>query len=222
MKLLQKNKFLIISCFIFFLFSKGFSETINFKADSMKGSMGESNNKTILEGKAWIETETIELFADKITLSGKDYDSIYAEGNVKGSYKESGFSFACETLDYNRLLELVILKTNVSIEDFENNLTATAQIVEYDKKNDVSTMQINVQINHKNSICTATLAIYKKTEKLLDLSGNPKIIRDNDTFSAQEITLNMETEEITLDGKVRGSVVEKKTKEESENQEENK
>ena len=59
-------------------------------------------------------------------------------------------------------------------------------------------------------------------EKLLDLSGNPKIIRDTDTFSAQEITLNMETEEITLDGKVRGSVVEKKTKEESENQEENK
>ena len=60
-----------------------------------------------------------------------------------------------------------------------------------------------------------TLAIYKKTEKLLDLSGNPKIIRDNDTFSAQEITLNMETEEITLDGKVRGSVTEKKETEDS-------
>ena len=109
----------------------------------------------------------------------------------------------------------MLLKEKVNITDTENELTATASIVEYDKNLEVSTMQINVVINHKDSVCTGTLAIYKKNEQILDLSGNPKIVRDSDTFTAQDITLNMETEEITLDGKVRGSVTEKKETEDS-------
>jgi lipopolysaccharide export system protein LptA len=38
------------------------------------------------------------------------------------------------------------------------------------------------------------------------MNGNPQIQRDTDVFRAREITLNMDTEDITLDGRVRGSV----------------
>ena len=38
------------------------------------------------------------------------------------------------------------------------------------------------------------------------MSGNPKIVQGKDTFRAQEITLNLESQEITLDGRVRGTV----------------
>jgi lipopolysaccharide export system protein LptA len=41
---------------------------------------------------------------------------------------------------------------------------------------------------------------------MLEMSGNPQIKRDTDVFRAREITLNMDTEDITLDGRVRGSV----------------
>lgn len=211
MKLLKKIRKLLFSLLILCFFSIGFSESIKFKADSMRGSIGENNTTTTLTGNAWIETDSLELFADKITLSGENYNKIVAEGNVKGSYKDSEFSFSCDNLEYNQSTEIVILKNNVSLEDKENNLTAKAKIIEYDKKIEVATMQINVEIIHENSVCTATLAIYKKADQLLDLSGSPNILQNEDSFSAQEITLNMETEEITLDGKVKGSVIDKKT-----------
>ena len=215
MKLQQKTKIFLL-LFIFMIFTSNlFSGTINFKANSMSGSIGENNTTTKLSGKAWIENEDLELSADEIILSGDNYDFIVATGNVKGKYKTSDFSFSCNTLEYNQNTGIVLLKEKVTITDTENELTATASIVEYDKNLEVSTMQINVVINHKDSVCTGTLAIYKKNEQILDLSGNPKIVRDSDTFTAQDITLNMETEEITLDGKVRGSVTEKKETEDS-------
>ena len=58
----------------------------------------------------------------------------------------------------------------------------------------------------KNNTCTGANAIYKKKEQTLELSGTPQIIKDKDTFKANEIFMNLETEEIVLDGKVRGSV----------------
>ena len=43
---------------------------------------------------------------------------------------------------------------------------------------------------------------------MLEMTGNPQVVRGKDTFRAQEITFNLDTEEITLDGRVRGSVTE--------------
>ena len=45
------------------------------------------------------------------------------------------------------------------------------------------------------------------------MSGNPKIIQGQDSFRAQEITLNLESQEITLDGRVRGTVSDTKKEE---------
>lgn len=215
MKLQLKIKKCLLSLCLLTLSFFIFPDTIQFKANSMQGSIGENNTYTVLKGNAWIENEDLELFADEISLKGENYDFITAKGNISGRYKTSDFSFSCNLLEYNKNTGIVLLKENVSIEDKENEISATASIVEYDKNIEVATMQINVIINHKNSVCTGTLAIYKKNEKMLDLSGNPKINRDSDTFTAQDITLNMETEEIILDGKVRGSVVDKKEDEKS-------
>jgi lipopolysaccharide export system protein LptA len=210
-KLLQKTKNILWMFALFFFLENGYSSTINFKADSMNGSINETNSFTELKGNSWIKNEDIELSADKITLSGDNYQFIVAEGNIKGTSIESGFSFSCESLEFNQETGIIVLKENVSLEDKANEILAKANIIEYDQNTEIATMQINVEITHKDSLCKATLAIYKKTLKMLDLSGNPEITRDSDLFSAQEITLNMETEEITLDGKVRGSVIEKKT-----------
>ena len=222
MKLQQTNKKLLLSLCIFTMSFFAFSGTINFKANSMQGSVGDNNTSTILKGNAWIESEELELFADEISLKGDDYDFITAKGNISEKYKETNFAFSCNSLEYNQNTGIVLLKDNVTIDDSDNEISATASVVEYDKNLEIATMQINVVINHKSSVCTGTLAIYKKKEQLLDLSGNPQIVRDEDTFSAQEITLNMETEEITLDGKVRGSVVDRQEeKQDEENHEEN-
>ncbi len=46
----------------------------------------------------------------------------------------------------------------------------------------------------------------EKKEQMLELNGSAKVVQDDDTFSAQAITFNMDTEEILMEGNVRGSV----------------
>ena len=176
----------------------------------MKGKTGEKTETTTLSGNAWIETDEITIIADTIELSGEDFRYITANGFVDGSSSKDGFSFSCDSLRFDRETEIIYLEGNVLLHDTENDVIAKAQFIEYDQKSEIALMQINIQITQKESVCTATLAVYRKADQILELSGSPKIVQKDDTFRAQEIIFNLNTEEITLDGRVRGTVTDTK------------
>ena len=205
---LQKNKFILLLSFfmIFFTINSIVAEEITFSADRMNGSSGEKSEYTKLSGNAFIKTESMEIKADEIILSGENFRFINATGNVSGKSIESEFDFSCQQMEYDRETEIAILKGNVSMIDTKNEINASAQIIEYNQKTEVAYMQINVKLVQKNNTCTGANAIYKKKEQTLELSGTPQIVKDKDNFKANEIFMNLETEEIILDGKVRGSV----------------
>lgn len=196
---------------IFLLFLSTFlhAEKITFTADSMTGSTKGDNSATVLQGEAYIKTQSMEISGDRIELSGEDYRMIKAEGNIKGKNFDSGLEFTCETLEYDRKTKIATLKNNVDLEDTENAVKAKAQVIEYNSDTDIATLQINVDLRQKDNVCTASYAVYHKKDQMLNLSGNAQIKQKDDTFRAQHITLNMTTEEITLDGRVKGTVTEK-------------
>lgn len=201
---MKKNKFLLIS--LLFIYLPIFSEEIQFQAESMSGNAKNKNSVTILEGNAKVITETMEISADKIELSGKDFRIIKAYGNIIGSNKESKLDFSAGFMNYDRETKIAILENNVSLTDYENDIKAKAQIIEYDQEKEIAIMQINVSIVQKDNTCTAAYTIYKKSEKTLNMSGNPQIKQGRDTFNAQTISLNLDTQEIVLSGRVKGSV----------------
>lgn len=220
---LQKNRFIITLAFCFFLIPVQ-AENIQFSANSMSGKVGSKTDSTTLSGEAYVLTDSMELSADEISLSGKDFRFIEASTNVKGIIKESEMEFTCGKLKYDRETKKAELLNDVSLTDKKNNVSAKAQMIEYNQTNDIAVMQISVELKQKDNVCTGAYAIYKKNEQMLELSGNSQIKQGQDTFRAQEITLNMETQEITLDGRVKGSITEerKSTKENSETKENNK
>ncbi|MCR4789849.1 MAG: LptA/OstA family protein [Treponemataceae bacterium] len=183
-----------------------FAENISFSADKMLGSTGEDSQFSKLEGNAYIKTEKMEIRADQIILSGEDFRFITAIGKITGKSEESDFDFSCEQLDYDRDTEIVVLKGNVSLIDNENEVKASAQLIEFNQKSEIANMQIDVKLIQKKNTCTGASALYNKGEQTLRLTGSPQVVKDQDTFKANEIYMNLDTEEITLDGKVRGSV----------------
>lgn len=197
---------LLLAGFLLIMPASLFADTIQFKADSMTGNTGTGQENTVLSGRAWISTEDIEINAETIELSGSNYDIITATGNVSGVNTGSGISFTADRLSYDRRTDIVKLEGNVTLVDTENEVTATAYLIEYNQKTETAVLQMNVRLVQKESICTSALATWRKDEKMLEMSGSPKIVRKDDTFTAQEITFNLDTEEITLDGKVRGTV----------------
>ena len=148
----------------------------------------------------------MEIRADSIELTGDDFNIIKARGNISGTNTESELEFKAETLEYDREQKIVTLTGDVELKDLKNDVTAKAQIIEYDQNTDVAIMQIDVELKQKENVCTGAYSVYRKHEQTLELSGNAGVKQKDDMFRAQSISFNMETEEIVLDGNIRGTV----------------
>ena len=208
--------FLALVFFAFFAVPLA-AEEISFKADTMSGRAGSKEDTTRLAGNAQVLTESIEIRADSIELSGKEFRYVSAAGNIKGSYKESNLEFECQELSYDRESKTVSLSGDVKLIDIENEVTAGAQMIEYNSNTDIAVLQIEVKLEQKKNVCTSAYAVYRKKEQMLELNGSAKVVQDDDSFAAQSITFNMDTEEITMDGNVHGSVIDEGKKKDKKN-----
>lgn len=197
------------------------AEKITFSANKMSGVAGNKNSITTLKGNAKVNTKSMDINADYIELSGKDFRMIKAEGNVIGKNTESNLDFTCGRLIYDRETKIATLENDVKLTDIDNDVVAQAQIIEYNQDSEIAVMQIKINLTQKDNVCTSAYAIYKKKEQILEMSGNPKIVQNGDTFRAQTIKLDMDSQEITLSGRVKGSVV-TTAKDEEEQTDENK
>ena len=201
------RKILFTSILFLCFCAAAFAETITFSADSMTGQTGNSSNTaTVLDGHAYVKTSSMEISAERIELSGDDYNNITAEGYVTGKNLDSKMEFECETMEYNRETKVASLKGNVKLKDPENNVDATAQIIDYNQDTEIAVLQIQVNLTQKNNVCKGAYAVYQKKAQLLDISGNAEVKQDKDVFRAQQITLNLDTQNITLAGNVKGTV----------------
>ncbi|MCQ2575256.1 MAG: LPS export ABC transporter periplasmic protein LptC [Treponema sp.] len=204
------------SVFVFALLfscSMIFAEKIIFSAASMSGQTGGSGT-TKLSGDAFIKTESMEIMADSIELSGDDYKKIIAKGNIAGKNTDSGMEFKCDSMTYDRDTKIALLEGNVSLIDSENDVKASAQLIEYNQDTEMAVLQIEVKLTQKKNICTSAYAVYEKQKQFLELSGNAQVKQEQDTFRAQIISLNLDTQDITLSGNVKGSVTDTNKKEE--------
>lgn len=213
----------VISLFLFSVFAaeKANAEKITFSANSMTGVVGDKSDSTTLNGEAYVLTDSMEIFADQIGLSGKNFRFIEAHGNIKGKNMESELEFTCDKLKYDRETKIAELSDNVDLKDIKNDVNAKAQIIEYNQNTETAVMQIEIQLTQKNNVCTGAYAIYRKNDQMLELSGNSQIKQGEDTFRAQQITLDLTSQEITLDGRVKGSIIDEKKVEKEAGETEN-
>lgn len=205
----MKRLLIIIICSFFFLTLLS-AEKIKFSANSMTGKSGDSNTTTTLSGNAYIKTNSMEIQADNIELSGDDYRYIKANGSITGKNFDSNMEFKCDTLEYDRITKVAELKGNVNLKDIDNDVTAQAQIIIYDQQSEVAVLQVKINLTQEDNVCTGSYAVYYKKDQILELSGNAQIKQKEDTFRAQHITLDMDTQDITLGGNVKGTVTDSK------------
>ena len=212
-------KKLFAALMIFSLYTALFAEKITFSAGSMSGQAGDSSATTTLTGGAYVQTSSIEIYADTIELSGDDYRFIKATGSITGTNLETKMEFTCDSMSYDRETKIAQLQGNVKLTDTENDVKANAQLIEYNQNTDIAVLQIDITLTQKKNVCTGAYAVYMKNEQMLEISGNAQVKQEDDVFRAQQITLNLDTQSITLSGNVKGSVTETKTKEEAGNTE---
>lgn len=214
--LIEKYIKTVVTSLILALFAAAplFAEKIVFSANRMTGQAGNSNTTTSLSGNAYIKTESMEIQADEVELSGDNYRYIKASGSITGKNTKSNMDFTCDALEYDRTTKIAILKGNVKLDDKDNDVRAESQIIEYNQDTEIAILQIQIRLTQKDNICSGSYAIYYKNTQMLELSGNAQVRQKEDVFRAQNITLDMNTQDITLGGNVKGKVTETKEPEE--------
>ncbi|MDR1618187.1 MAG: hypothetical protein LBS06_03960 [Treponema sp.] len=182
------------------------ADTFTFKADHMSGGRASGKEITVLSGNAELRSDKILLKADRIEIQGDDSQFVDCSGEVWGREEEKDILFRTERLRYDRKLKILRMEGNSTLEDRQNELVARGRFIEYDDQAEITVFQISVRLFKNDMVCRSEYAVYRRPEKLLDLSGFPVVYKKDDEFRADRIRVDLDTEDVTMEGKVSGSI----------------
>jgi lipopolysaccharide export system protein LptA len=174
----------------------------------MSGGRASGREVTILQGSAEVRSDNLILQADRIELQGADNEFIDCSGNVRGRDDEQGIIFATDRLRYDRKLKIARLEGNSTMEDTQNGVVARGRFIEYNDETGTAVIQVSVRLFKDEMLCRSEYALYRRNEKTLDLSGFPVVYKKDDELRAERMQVDLETEDVIMEGAVSGSIKE--------------
>ena len=186
-------------------------ESITFSADSTVARFAAGSERTELIGDARVETEDLLITADRIELFGEDFRYLRCSGGVRLEQTAQGFLLRSEELFVDRERDLSRIESYAEMEDGENGLLIRGGFFEDRGGEDpVTVIQMGVRImkisDGEVMICRSEFARYFRERQLLELSGLPRVDWKGDVYRASRILVDLETDEIRLEGRVSGTV----------------
>ena len=184
------------------------AERISFKADSVQSTLAKGKERTVLIGRASVQTGELSISADRIELFGEDFRYLDCSGAVRVADGEQSIRLETRRLYYDRTRKLARAQGPSVLQDEKNELVLKAEWIESDGEAEVTVAQVAVRI-FKGEIATRSeYALYRRADKTLELTGSPSAYRNGDSYKASKISVDIETEDIKLEGSVSGSVSE--------------
>jgi lipopolysaccharide export system protein LptA len=182
------------------------ADTFSYAGDTMSTSLSEGREHALLRGNARVETEDLRITASEIELFGKDFIYALCRGSVHVVDSKRGIELTSTELFYNRRDKIARVTGNAVMSDLENEMVVKGGFIEDRDSEGLTVVQIGVRILKKDLVCRAEFARYWRERKVLELSGMPVVTRRGDTYQAARIVIDLDTEEMTFEGEVKGSL----------------
>jgi len=182
------------------------TEKLTYSGDSLVTVLSESGKRLLLTGNARIQTADVVIRADTIEVYGPDLRYALCSGNVRVVDTKRGIDLTSRQLFYDREEKLSRVTGNAVMADLKNELVVKGGFIEDRDAEKLTVVQIGVRILKKNMVCRAEFARYYREKEILELSGMPWVTREGDEYRAGRITVNLDTEEITLEADVKGEI----------------
>jgi lipopolysaccharide export system protein LptA len=192
------------------------AETFEFSSNRTSIVFAEGRERTVLSGNARVVSDETIIEAETIEIFGEDFRYATAEGGVRVEDVERGLRLQSRSLFFDREDDIIRAEGSAVMEDLENELVVKGDIIEHRTEEDVSTVQVGVRILGEDLVARGEFARYERETQNLELSGLPVVFWKGDEYRASRIVMNIETEDITLQGEVRGSVTTEEDREEEE------
>jgi lipopolysaccharide export system protein LptA len=185
------------------------AETFKFSGDTTTMSLAEGGQHALLTGHGRVESQDLRITADSIELFGKDFIYAQCHGNVRVIDARRGLDLSSQDLFYDRERKVARVRGNATMADVKNEMVVKGGFIEDRDTEQITIVQIGVRIFKKDIICRSEFARYQRDKKILELSGMPWVSKGGDIYQAARITINLDTEEISLEGSVQGTLEDK-------------
>ena len=183
---------------------------ISFSGGTSSITLQEGDRSVTLTQGATVTVNSLVITADTITITGDNYENIACLGSILINDSERGLAIRTSRLHYDRANERLLIPSWSEISDSQNELVASASALYYDMDAELLELQMNVSLakNTNSGIMSAKAerVTYDRAGSLLTLAGNASVTWDDDSYSASVIAINLDTEEIRLDGQIGGTI----------------
>ncbi len=205
------KKFLPITLLLsVFLLLPLFAEEISFKGGSTRMKMQQGSETILLDDGAEVQVGSLILRSTTMELYGKDFRFIRCEGDVTLQDEERGMSLVTSSLLFDRVEETLLIDSWVELEDTNNQVAASAGAMEFFLKEGTVLLQVQARLlKHTDDgpmVCRSDFMKFDRDKEMLDLKGRASILWNPDTYEAQSISVNLKTEEIRMEGSIKGTI----------------
>lgn len=182
------------------------ADTFSFSGDRTEVVLAEGRERTLLEGSARVVSNDVTLEADEIELSGTDFRYAEMRGAVRVTDLARDLVITAGDLSFDRETENSRARGSVMVEDNGNDLLLKGGYLETRDGGDLLFVQVAVRVLRDDLTARAQFLRYRREDEVLELSGFPVVYWKGDEYRASRIVLNLETEEIELQGRVEGEI----------------
>ena len=198
-------------CLILLLSSLSlFASSISFSGGRSSLSLKEGKEEVVLSDGAKVSVDEIRIESNKITLSGSGWMEVVCEGKTKILDLENKIEIRTSGLWFDRTEERMIISSWFEIDDSKNEISATGNSLLFNMATGLLSLEKDVTLlkitDDGIMRCKAESVILDRDNQKISLRGNASVVWNGDEYNAEAIYVNLETEEISLEGRIKGSI----------------
>jgi len=182
------------------------AKTFSFSADQTTIVLAKGKERTVLTGNARIVSEDTTILAHQIEIYGNNFRYATCRGNVRVTDRKQNVYLTSDSLYFDREADITRAEGNVIMEDRENETIVKGGFLENQNKDKSTIVQIGVRILGEDLTTRSEFARYQRADNVLELSGLPVVYWKGDQYEASRIVINLDSDEITLQGDVSGTI----------------
>lgn len=183
-----------------------YAKTFSFSADQTTIVLAKGKERTVLTGNARIVSEDTTILAHQIEIYGNNFRYATCRGNVRVTDRKQNVYLTSDSLYFDREADITRAEGNVVMEDRENETIVKGGFLENQNKDKSTIVQIGVRILGEDLTTRSEFARYQRADNILELSGLPVVYWKGDQYEASRIVINLDSDEITLQGDVSGTI----------------
>ncbi len=182
------------------------ADSFTFSGERTSVSLTEGRERTLLQGNATVVSNDFELTAEEIELWGTNFRYAVGRRNVSVFDSAHNIRIAAQTVRFDRTTENLRAEYMIVVEDLDNELILKGEYLETRNGGDLIVVQTAVRVLRDDLTARAQFLRFRREENVLELSGFPVLFWKGDEYRATRIVMNLDTEEIEMQGRVQGAI----------------